>query len=150
MQLSGDRQRDLQLNSWRMPSPGMLPRVVLVRTDVSEKRSVSIVIVARIGELETTLAFISNRNTLGYIPLKCRSLQEPHGLTSQKTALFIVTAVKTSSLADIMKTMITFPLLQTNKVLVFTENYSLLERTAQFGGKYKSQSKCSRNRDIAL
>jgi hypothetical protein len=31
-------------------------------------------------------------------PLRCRCLQEPHGLTSQKTTFFIVTAVKTSSL----------------------------------------------------
>jgi hypothetical protein len=29
---------------------------------------------------------------------KCRSLQEPHGVTSQKTPFFIVTAVKTSNL----------------------------------------------------
>jgi hypothetical protein len=43
----------------------MLRRVVLVRTDISEKR---------------------------------RFLQEPHGVTSQKTAFFIVTAVKTSNL----------------------------------------------------
>jgi hypothetical protein len=32
------------------------------------------------------------------IPPKNRSLQEPHGVTSQKTEFFIVTAVKTSNL----------------------------------------------------
>jgi hypothetical protein len=38
-----------------MASSGMLPRVALVRTDVSEELSASIR-VTRIGELETTLA----------------------------------------------------------------------------------------------
>jgi hypothetical protein len=36
-----------------MSSSGMLRRVVLVRTDVSEERSVFIIRVTRIGELET-------------------------------------------------------------------------------------------------
>jgi hypothetical protein len=39
-----------------MPSSAMLRRVALVRTDVSEERSASIVITTRIGELGTTLA----------------------------------------------------------------------------------------------
>jgi hypothetical protein len=47
-----------------MPSSGMLHRVALVWTDVSEKRSVSIIRVTRIGELETTLAVTSNRRML--------------------------------------------------------------------------------------
>jgi hypothetical protein len=46
----------------RMASCGMLRRVVLVRTDVSEKLSVSIR-VTRIGELGKTLAITSNRRT---------------------------------------------------------------------------------------
>jgi hypothetical protein len=33
-----------------------------------------------------------------YVSLKRQFLQEPHGVTSQKTAFFIVTAVKTSNL----------------------------------------------------
>jgi hypothetical protein len=33
-----------------------------------------------------------------YVPLKCRFLQGPHGITSQKMAFFIVIAVKTSNL----------------------------------------------------
>jgi hypothetical protein len=33
-----------------------------------------------------------------YVPPKHRFLQEPHGVTSQMTAFFIVTAVKTSNL----------------------------------------------------
>jgi hypothetical protein len=40
----------------------MLRRVALVRTDVSEERSVSIIRVTRIGELGTTLAVTSNRS----------------------------------------------------------------------------------------
>jgi hypothetical protein len=39
-----------------MPSSGMLRRVALVRTDVPEEISASIIRVTRIGELGTTLA----------------------------------------------------------------------------------------------
>jgi hypothetical protein len=49
-------------STWRMPSSGMLRRVVLARTDVSEERSASIIRVTRIGELGT-LSVISNRRT---------------------------------------------------------------------------------------
>jgi hypothetical protein len=47
-----------------MPSSGTLRSVALVRTDVSEERSASIIMVTRIGELGTTLAVTSNRRTL--------------------------------------------------------------------------------------
>jgi hypothetical protein len=60
--------------------------VTLLRTDGSEERITSIIRVTRIVELGTTLAVINNRSTL----------QDPHGATSQKTAFFIVAAVKTS------------------------------------------------------
>jgi uncharacterized repeat protein (TIGR01451 family) len=33
-----------------------------------------------------------------HVPPKRRFLQEPHGVTSQKTAFFIITAVNTSNL----------------------------------------------------
>jgi hypothetical protein len=39
-----------------MASSGMLHRVVLVRNDVSEELSASVIRVTRIGELGTTLA----------------------------------------------------------------------------------------------
>jgi hypothetical protein len=39
-------------------------RVALIRTDVSEERSASIIRVTRIGELEATLILPSNRITL--------------------------------------------------------------------------------------
>jgi hypothetical protein len=44
-----------------MPSSGMLHRVALVRTEVSEKLSASFIKVTRIGELGITLAVTSNR-----------------------------------------------------------------------------------------
>jgi hypothetical protein len=47
-----------------MPSSGMLRRVALVRTAVSEKPRASIFRVTRICELGTTLAVTSNRRTL--------------------------------------------------------------------------------------
>jgi hypothetical protein len=107
----------------------MLPRVALVRTDVLEELSASISRVTRIGELGTTLAVSSNRRTLHFVFLRSvrrllvtvnvvpsspifvtlmmqelsssetRFLQEPNGVTSQNTAFFIVTAVKTSNLS---------------------------------------------------
>jgi hypothetical protein len=43
-----------------MPFSGMLRRVDLVRTDVSEEPSASILRVTRIGELGTTIAVTSN------------------------------------------------------------------------------------------
>jgi hypothetical protein len=41
----------------------MLRRVALVRTDISEERTASIIRVTRIDELGTTLAVTSNRRT---------------------------------------------------------------------------------------
>jgi hypothetical protein len=43
-----------------MPSSGMLRRVALVRTDVSEECSSSIIRMTRIGELGSTLTLTSN------------------------------------------------------------------------------------------
>jgi hypothetical protein len=63
-------------------SSGILRRVALVRTDVSEEPSASFIRVTRIGELETMLAATSNRRTL-----------------RENT---IVTAVKTSNLTQVL------------------------------------------------
>jgi hypothetical protein len=85
----------------------MLHRVAIVRTDVSEKRITFIIRVTGIGELGATLSVTSNifsqpiivtRIMGGHIPPKRLFLQEPHGVTSQKTTFFIVTTVKTSNL----------------------------------------------------
>jgi hypothetical protein len=47
-----------------MASSGMLRRVALVRTEISEERSASFIRVTRICELGTTLAVTSNRRML--------------------------------------------------------------------------------------
>jgi hypothetical protein len=47
-----------------MPSSGMLRRVALVRTDVSEELSAPIIRVTRIGDLGTMLSVTKNRRTL--------------------------------------------------------------------------------------
>jgi hypothetical protein len=60
-----------------MPSSGMLRRVTLVRTGVSEGRIASIDRVTRISELGTTLALTSNRSTL-------RRNTTLHGISSQR------------------------------------------------------------------
>jgi hypothetical protein len=67
-----------------MASSGMLRRVALVRTDVSEELSASFIRVTRIGELGTLVVGCEFRLTL-LVPPKRRFLQEPHGVTSQKT-----------------------------------------------------------------
>jgi hypothetical protein len=91
----------------------MLRRVALVRTDVSEEPSASFIRVTRIGEIGRLLVAASvvpsspilvtlMKEALG--SPKRRYLQEPHGLTFQKTPFFIVTGVKTSNLTfDIFK-----------------------------------------------
>jgi hypothetical protein len=66
---------------------GMLRRVALVRTDVSEEYSASFIRVTRIGELETTLA-----------------------------AFFIVTAVKTSNLTK-FALLLFFPIEERREIL---------------------------------
>jgi hypothetical protein len=68
-----------------MASSGMLRRVALVRTDVSEEHSASIR-VTRIGELGTTLSLATDARCE---EIPSRFLQEPHGVTSQKTPFFI-------------------------------------------------------------
>jgi hypothetical protein len=68
-----------------MVSSGMLRRVALVRTDVSEEPSSSFIRVTRIGELGTTQAATSNRRTL-----------RRNAVTSQKTPFFRESLVNTA------------------------------------------------------
>jgi hypothetical protein len=69
--------------------------VWLVRTDVSEARIASTIRVKRISKLGTTLAITSNRSALRRNTV---THTHTHGVTSQKTAFFIVTDIKTSNL----------------------------------------------------
>jgi hypothetical protein len=48
-------------------SSGMLHHVALIRTDVSDKRSASIIRITRIGELGTMLAVTNKRLTLRFL-----------------------------------------------------------------------------------
>jgi hypothetical protein len=89
--------------------------VALERIDLSEEHIATIIRVKIIGEIGTTLAVTSNLSTLpsnesvlrflvtaNVVPSSpILFLQEPHGVTSQKTASFIVTAVKTLNLHSI-------------------------------------------------
>jgi hypothetical protein len=79
--------------------------VALARTDVSEEPGASFIRVTKIGELGTTQAATSNRRTLRR---NTKFLQEPHGVTTQKTPFFIVTAVKTSNLTSKKMVMASF------------------------------------------
>jgi hypothetical protein len=71
-----------------MPSPGMLRRVTLVRTEVLEERSASIIRVTGIGGLETTLAVTSNRLTL-WRNIKCirTDVSEELSISSQRASV---------------------------------------------------------------
>jgi hypothetical protein len=71
-------------------------RVALVRTDLSEGNSALIIRVTGIGELGTTIPVILMMEVLR--SPKRRFLKEPYGVTSQKTAFFIVISVITSNL----------------------------------------------------
>jgi hypothetical protein len=59
----------------------MLRRMALVRTDVSEELSASIIRVTRIGELGTTLAVTSKRRTLRRNTMEVLSSSETSVLT---------------------------------------------------------------------
>jgi hypothetical protein len=71
-----------------MVSSGMLRRVALVRTDVSDEPGASFIRVTKIGELGTTQAATSNRRTMLKKCPKRRLLQEPHGVTTRKTPFY--------------------------------------------------------------
>jgi hypothetical protein len=76
----------------------MLRRVAVVRTDVSEEFSASIIRVRWLLVTANAVPISPIVATLlmtGIVPPKRWFLQEPHGVTTQKTtSFFIVTAVK--------------------------------------------------------
>jgi hypothetical protein len=90
-------------------SSGMLRRVDLVRTDVSEElflRSVRRLLVTASVVPSSPIQVTLMKEAL---PPKRRFLQEPRGVTSQKTPFFIVTAVKTSNLTRKYESTYTLP-----------------------------------------
>jgi hypothetical protein len=71
----------------------MLRRVALVRTDVSEELSASIIRVTRIGEVGTTLVVTSNRHTLRRNNIAEDDIlhsDRSENLTSYKTGKFVL------------------------------------------------------------
>jgi hypothetical protein len=96
--------------------------VGLVRTDVFEERSASIIRVTRIGELGTTLAVANDYSTLLTLLVtanvvssllilvtlmmeelrssKTSIFQKPQGVTPLKTVFFILTELKSSNLTS--------------------------------------------------
>jgi hypothetical protein len=89
--------------------------VALVKANVLEEPIISIIRVKRISELGTTLAVTR-------ILPKCRFLQEPHGIASQKAEFFIATAVKTSNLTSMSV------LSPYNQTLVLQQLYAISRR----------------------
>jgi hypothetical protein len=67
-----------------MVSSGLLRRVAIVRSDISEEPGTSFIRVTKIGELGTTQAATSNRRTLQ----RSISSQHNNGVTTQKTPFF--------------------------------------------------------------
>jgi hypothetical protein len=72
-----------------MASSGMLRRMALVRTDVSEELSAVFIRVTRIGELGTTLAVTGNRRTLrrnkNHKPLITATHVQSWGIPSERS-----------------------------------------------------------------
>jgi hypothetical protein len=88
----------------RRVSSGMLRRVALVLTRATRRNIPEDTILHnhRRENLKSYIVFLygeaTHRNIRRLETLRIWFLQEPHGLTSQKTPFFIVTAVKTSNL----------------------------------------------------
>jgi hypothetical protein len=74
---------------------GMLRRMALVQTEVSEELSASIIRVTRIGEVGKTLAVTNNRRTLRRNTLYCYIRFEDFSAVTMKNDIFL--AIKPSS-----------------------------------------------------
>jgi hypothetical protein len=78
-----------------MVSCGLLRRVALVRTDVSEEPGASFIRVTKIGELRTTQAATSNRRMLRRNTTRCNNPQDTKNyivkyLTKRKKNISII------------------------------------------------------------
>jgi hypothetical protein len=73
----------------------MLRRVALVRTDVSEESSASLIRLTKIGELGTTLAVTSNRRTLRRITEKGSVIKKCQIENAKRKGCDVVAAVLT-------------------------------------------------------
>jgi hypothetical protein len=71
-------------------SSGMLRRVALVRTNVSEERSASFIRVTRIDEVGTTLGVISNRRKLRRNSSVCRLLVTSSGVPTSQILVILM------------------------------------------------------------
>jgi hypothetical protein len=118
----------------RMPSSGMWRRVDIVLTDVSEERIASIFRVEKIANEAATIypcwfidrGFLIPWSWRRYDPPKRRLTPFLHGATSQKTAFFIVTAVKTSNLTTWMSIVI----ISSRKIWPNSENSYIVVATS--------------------
>jgi hypothetical protein len=68
-----------------MPSSGMLHRVAIVRTDVSEERIASIIRVTRVSELSISLQLASVANVVPSSPILVTLMEE--ALSSSETSV---------------------------------------------------------------
>jgi hypothetical protein len=124
----------------------MLRRVALVRTDISEECITSIIRVTRIDELGTTLAVTSKWSTLRgntiytiarwffppwlcrrYLPPKRRVWWEPHIVTSQKMAFWMLYCTKT--IRDCFNAFPVFPSLSASRWLPHKSQDGILYST---------------------
>jgi hypothetical protein len=77
-----------------MPSSGMLHHVVLVRFFIRSVRWLLVTVNVPCSPILVTLMMEA------LSPPKRRQLQEPHGVTSQKMAFFIVTVLRSPNLTE--------------------------------------------------
>jgi hypothetical protein len=75
-----------------------------VRTDILEECSASVIRMTRVGELGTTLAVTSSQHMLRRESHSISS--QLHDVTSQKTAFFTVTTIKTKNVTKLLESCI--------------------------------------------
>jgi hypothetical protein len=82
----------------------MLHHVALVRTDVSEELSASVIRVTRLGELGTTLAVTSNRRTLVFLRSLRRLLVRASVVPSSPIVVTLMKEALSSSETSVLTT----------------------------------------------